>query len=127
MTKAEALEGSIQKWQDIVDGKAIDLGGHNCPLCKLYADNYCKDCPVYPHTPVICNENGVPSDRRKGDCRGTPYIDFVRARSYIPAVNGRVPWHDGDGYDFDALGNPGTMMKIAAVAELNFLKSLRDE
>ena len=46
MTREEMLEGlkrgeeplelSIQKWQDIVDGKGQDFGYDNCALCEVY-------------------------------------------------------------------------------------------
>ena len=43
-----ALEGSICKWETIVDGRGEDLCGDNCPLCQIFArkNGSCKDCPV---------------------------------------------------------------------------------
>lgn len=48
----DALIKSIQKWQDIVDGKNTD-GPYstNCPLCEVFYGDYCNGCPVM--------ENGV--------------------------------------------------------------------
>ena len=42
--KLKALEGSIEKWEKIVDGTGVDDRDGNCPLCKLYPG--CKPCPV---------------------------------------------------------------------------------
>ena len=42
--KLKALEGSIEKWEKIVDGTGVDDRDSNCPLCKLYCG--CKSCPV---------------------------------------------------------------------------------
>jgi hypothetical protein len=56
-----ALEGSIAKWQAIVDGTGEDHGPWDCPLCTLYWRYDCLDCPVYDK-----------AGRRK--CRGTPYV-----------------------------------------------------
>lgn len=99
----KAIEGSIKKWQKIVDYLSIknnrawyigiidlEQGEDNCPLCKLYPDKDCNGCPVILKT---CRDN----------CIGSPYIDFHNA------------W---------AVRN----LKLArreAKAELKFLKSLR--
>lgn len=45
----EALRGSIRKWENIVAGTGEDLGGKNCPLCKMFAFDAevpCLGCPV---------------------------------------------------------------------------------
>jgi hypothetical protein len=42
----KALQGSIKKWEKIVEGKGSDKGYENCPLCKLFGDNRCVECPV---------------------------------------------------------------------------------
>jgi len=31
-----ALDGSIEKWRNIVEGTGTDLADDNCPLCHLY-------------------------------------------------------------------------------------------
>ena len=65
-----ALQGSIAKWQAIVDGTGTDEGTANCPLCAAfyytqgedddgqYFDE-CFECPVYEHV-------------GKSACQGTP-------------------------------------------------------
>jgi len=64
-----ALKGSIRKWEKIAAGTGVDLGDHNCPLCKLFLRQddeerlSCFGCPVYEAT-------------RLSLCRGTPYADF---------------------------------------------------
>ena len=65
----DALELSIEKWQDIVDGKGEDEGTANCALCYLYASELCEDCPV--------------SEKTEGyiDCIGTPYDDYSEVRN----------------------------------------------
>jgi len=43
----EALNGSIKKWQDIVDGTGEDNGWRNCPLCVMFLDERsCDRCPI---------------------------------------------------------------------------------
>ncbi len=65
-----ALEGSIAKWEAIVNGTGVDGGTDNCPLCKEFYneadedDEYtqcCKNCPV-----SIAVEG-------QDSCCGTPY------------------------------------------------------
>jgi len=58
----DPLELSIEKWQDIVDGKGRDYGSDNCALCEIY---HCSLCPV----------------KRKAifGCQGTPYPDYENA------------------------------------------------
>lgn len=58
-----ALKGSIRKWERIANGKGIDHGSDNCPLCKLFIMDACCGCPV----------------RRRsgyGFCRNTPYDEW---------------------------------------------------
>lgn len=59
----DALKGSIAKWQAIVDGTGEDLGCDNCPLCQLFWDNECVNCPVYEKT-------------GEWRCDGSPYINY---------------------------------------------------
>ena len=64
MTKEEALEKSIQKWDSIADGIGIDCGFRNCALCKLYImrrSYTCKGCPVSDFTGAGCC--GSPYDK----------------------------------------------------------------
>ena len=100
-----ALQGSIAKWQAIVQGIGTDEGCTNCPLCIEFFDttgetddgevqvDECFECPVFKFT----GETG---------CEGTPHS---------------AAW--------DALGGRGklanTPAKVAAArAELEFLQSL---
>lgn len=56
----DPLELSIEKWQDIVDGKGRDYGITNCALCATHF--LCDNCPVE-------------------DCYDTPYHDYEKATS----------------------------------------------
>ena len=64
----DALELSIEKWEDIVEGKGEDLGATNCALCQKYIKKECVDCPVYKVT-------------RKTACERTPYREYEIAQS----------------------------------------------
>lgn len=102
----EALEGSIDKWQKIVDyletrqrftrsiygvmGE-LEQKGRNCPLCILIQRTDCNGCPVQIST------------GRRG-CNETPYYAFTAAV---------------DNQNLAA-------MKVQAKAELDFLISLRE-
>jgi hypothetical protein len=59
----EALKGSIKKWEDIVNGTAVDDGPRNCPLCALFHNLYCYGCPVSEVSGDSC-------------CNNTPYEDW---------------------------------------------------
>ena len=57
----KALQGSIAKWQRIVDrATALEYGKDNCPLCTIFFHKECEHCPVYEST-------------GEGGCSGTPY------------------------------------------------------
>lgn len=64
----EALEGSIRKWQKIVDGTQGCRGATNCELCQVFlnadAKFPCQGCPVRERS-------------GRFGCRGTPYIDWI--------------------------------------------------
>lgn len=106
-----ALEGAIDKWEDIVAGKEIDEGTHNCPLCKLFLKNDdCTKCPVVLAT-------------GKENCIGTPYVRF---NDYIlPVIHNQDSSHRivSSGYDFS--GRIGKRQLKVAKDMLQFLKSLR--
>lgn len=69
-----ALQGSIKKWEQIVNGDGFDNGADNCPLCVMF--NYveadepewaldgCFGCPVAEHV----QESG---------CMRTPYEEWA--------------------------------------------------
>lgn len=62
----KALEGSIKKWEKIVDGSGGDEGTENCPLCKLYytpLSSDCAPCPVSKRVKTSC-------------CEETPYVKW---------------------------------------------------
>ena len=99
---AKALEGSIDKWQKIVDYfrhkqvvnwelvNALELGSQNCPLCQLFPFADCGRCPVALKT-------------NKSACGKTPYVDFVNAKALQDLK----------------------LARAEAKAELEFLKTLR--
>ena len=67
----DPLELSIEKWQDIVDGKGEDLQYANCALCeadeqalaKTNDEKECEGC-------IVCKKTGSPN------CWATPYLDY---------------------------------------------------
>lgn len=98
---AKALEGSIKKWQKIVDFlrykrwywqvscdlNDLEQGAANCPLCQIAYN--CEKC-------IVSTKMGF-------SCSRTPYTDFKYAQ-----LHGNL-----------------TKMKEYAKAEVEFLKSLR--
>lgn len=103
MTKValKALRGSIEKWEKIVAGTGVDLGTDNCPLCEVFRVRYdakarpCVGCPVRARS-------GLPG------CRGTPYDVWMSETA-------------SDGFERVA---GSAEAKVAAQAELDFLRSL---
>jgi hypothetical protein len=91
------LEVSIEKWQDIVDGKGEFLGRTNCALCERF----------YHAGFFISNCNTCPVRLRTGEsfCAGTPLEDY---EAYT-----------------DFLFPSEQELKRLAQLELDFLKSLR--
>ena len=84
----KALEGSIQKWQDIADRKIADEGSDNCPLCKVFLNSKpdefgCTGCPVAQDTGEMV-------------CRGTPYYAWLDHDDEIGCGGGFV--HDKKGH-----------------------------
>ena len=59
LSRKQAFELSIKKWECIVENdgderivlkkypRFKDYKG-DCPLCELYSDNACKECPIKP-------------------------------------------------------------------------------
>ena len=70
----EALEGSIKKWWDIKEGKGVDKGGLNCPLCLVNLS--CDTCSVMI---AIGKEN----------CDDTPCKEWCR-HQYLKHYNEQV-------------------------------------
>lgn len=61
----KALDGSIEKWDQIRNRQDIDKGQNNCPLCRLYnRGKSCKQCVIYLET-------------GKRFCDGTPYQEWI--------------------------------------------------
>lgn len=65
----KALEGSIAKWERIVNGTGVDKGHENCPLCREFYGHGCRGCPVQEHTGRM-------------ECGGTPYVAWRRHQLY---------------------------------------------
>ena len=106
----DALELSIEKWKDIVEGRGGDFHGDNCGLCYTYDEieemddgeyNTCIGCPVKMRT-------------GKSDCMSTPWMTFAAHNICCGLCDSG---HDGDSYCPDALE--------IAKEELAFLESLR--
>lgn len=95
----EALEGSIAKWQAIVDGSGADRLADNCALCKEFLD--CDGCPVAESTGMT-------------GCLGSPWDKWYRAQSLLKRNYRGGEW----------VADTEALMKLAQ-AELDFLKSLR--
>jgi len=93
----EALKGSIEKWEKIINNQAEDCGPINCPLCQCFLDDECIKCPVL----FVTGTDG---------CRGTPYEQWYNHHE----KNG----NGGKFIIFDAES------RRLAKAELDFLKSL---
>lgn len=103
VTKAatlKALQGSIRKWERIVDGSGPDQGDRNCPLCQMFLNNGtsddCLGCPVRKAT-------------GEAHCTNTPYVEqWAKAR------------------ELPDLGDWAMTAEqiVAARAELDFLRSL---
>ena len=94
----KALKGSIEKWENIVDGKDVDNATEDCPLCQLFWDEDCESCPV-------CKKTG------RNECSNTPYVKW------------RLH-HIEKHYGYTPLRNECPECKEIAIEELNFLKSL---
>jgi hypothetical protein len=105
-----ALEGSIKKWEAIVDKRRPNRGGADCPLCHLFN-------PFFRHrTPgaVILSKKGCegcPVAERTGQsfCKGSPYerIDAIEY-SATPIAHEELE----------------SRLHAVAVDELAFLRSL---
>ena len=91
----KALKGSIKKWESISRGTGSDKGSDNCPLCDIYLNqNFC--CAGCP----------VMASTGQEWCKGSPY---------------ETQWIDLSDRDGRARSKRA---KLAARAELKFLKSL---
>lgn len=69
LTKGEdALELSIEKWRDVVDGKGWAIDATNCALCHKYINVGCMGCPVFKRT-------------HSNYCGRTPYYEYGDAKN----------------------------------------------
>ena len=96
------LEGSINKWEDIVSGKGADKGVFNCPLCSLYHRFNCIGCPVREVNKV-------------GYCKDTPFTEWIKHQ--VMCHRKQVSYRGRRVYC-------PTCLKLAQ-KELDYLKSLR--
>lgn len=100
----EALQGSIAKWESIVEGKGRDEGAPNCPLCLKFVmvNGNCDGCPVAESV-------------GRSDCQRTPYV---------------TDWHEVNPWPRE---HPNWRRaktdahRAAAQKEVDFLKSLLPE
>jgi len=52
--KYKKYKKASHKWMAIAEGKDGDGGSGNCPLCQLFGEGNCRDCPVYKDNGVGC-------------------------------------------------------------------------
>jgi len=102
MTRKEALEKSIEKWERIVDGD-LEFGA-DCALCELYFDSGCEGCPVgYPWC------DSTPHTEVRNIINGTSELDWMYTLNKVKRV-------DPDN---------AIILEKLAKEEVKFLKSLR--
>jgi hypothetical protein len=94
----DALNGSIRKWEKIVNDGAVDEHIDGCPLCILFYEYSCDGCPVFYKTGF----------RR---CENTPHETWTM-------------YCDEEDKDYEVFDEES---RGFALAELNFLKSLLPE
>ena len=104
-----ALEGSIEKWEKILKGKALDLGTKNCTLCQHYFNPlnyrfYCEGCPVR----MVTGLDG---------CHGSPYTEYTNLVLTLKGLQ------DGK-YKMMGRKTPQAL-RDAVQKEIDFLKGLR--
>jgi hypothetical protein len=119
----QALLGSIDKWEKIVDGSGVDQGSMNCALCARfvgYSTGQSGDCTR--HDGEICP---VALATGRAYCQGSPYEDWVLAVDYRSAMLGL----DGDNENRAGPSEKATDGEtvMCAVLELEFLRSLLPE
>lgn len=102
-----ALEGSIKKWEEIVAGTGVDECFENCPLCAL-ENSRCTDDDEDCNGCVVKNRTG------KSQCDGTPWEEW----------NEHQHTHLGNVWPYRVKCDECARL---AQAELDFLKSLRED
>lgn len=96
----EALKGSIKKHENILAGIGTDKGPKNCPLCKLFWEHNCGECPIFTETGEMY-------------CEETPYEAWQA--------------HIHDNHDMDYINGDGIYCpecRRLVELEVEFLKSL---
>ena len=107
----KALNGSIQHWEQIIEGSEDENGIHNCSLCiffyyRLGNYKFCEGCPVEEKT-------------GKSNCYGSPYWKWFKIFQSDADFDENLPrkWQNlSKKFQKKAI--------LAAEAELKFLKSL---
>lgn len=106
----KALEGSISKWDAIVESpEAMDEGADNCPLCQLF-DSVYGDCRNSGGMCIVVKAVGVTG------CRKTPYVKWLSHQKRAHLFDSSPDWH--------RIAGCKTCLKLSK-EELEFLKSLR--
>lgn len=106
-----ALEGSINKWRDILAKKCPDEGSDNCSLCSTFKRSY-----LFPNNVHSISCFGCPVEESTGQsgCLGSPYDAWKRHQDLrCGAENRNASWATDK------------RSKTLAKAELDFLISLR--
>ena len=67
----DALELSIEKWQDIANGTGPDLAIANCALCSVYYETTRRGCQH-------CGKCPVSLVTHKLYCENSPYANYDR-------------------------------------------------
>lgn len=112
-----ALRASIVHWAENVAAKTaakISLGGNDCALCNMFAQRdasgtLCLKCPVYGHTLHLM-------------CENTPYNS-----AFFALGKWQRKEYDNAEFVTHAFDLARTEWRLAAQAELDFLKSLLPE
>lgn len=42
----KAIDLTIEKWEDMLDGTGIDEGGDNCACCYVHDGTWCHNCAI---------------------------------------------------------------------------------
>jgi len=71
----DPLEVTIQKWQDIVDGKGIDEYRDNCALCEVHRQSWEEERKQ--STSVACGKCPVKLKTGQPFCRKSPWTQTV--------------------------------------------------
>lgn len=70
-----ALEGSVEKWQRIYDGRASNGGPDDCPLCQMFLTPF-QFCLSLDERAKQCLHCPVALSVGETNCRNTPYQTY---------------------------------------------------